>query len=50
MSGKSTLLRSVGLNSVLALAGAPLRAARLQISPLQIGCSTSVHDFFLQAE
>ena len=39
MSGKSTLLRSVGLNSELALAGAPVRAARLQISPLQIACS-----------
>jgi len=45
MAGKSTLLRAVGLNSVLALAGAPVRAARLQISPLQIGCSISVHDF-----
>jgi hypothetical protein len=50
MSGKSTLLRSVGLNSVLALAGAPVRAARLQISPLQIGCSISVHDSLLQAK
>jgi hypothetical protein len=50
MSGKSTLLRSVGLNAVLALAGAPVRAARLQISPLQIGCSISVHDSLLQAK
>lgn len=50
MSGKSTLLRSVGLNCVLALAGAPVRAARLQISPLQIGCSISVHDSLLQAK
>ena len=50
MSGKSTLLRSVGLNCVLALAGAPVSAARLQISPLQIGCSISVHDSFLQAK
>jgi len=50
MSGKSTLLRSVGLNSVLALAGAPVRAARLQMSPLQIGCSISVHDSLLQAK
>jgi hypothetical protein len=47
MAGKSTLLRAVGLNSVLALAGAPVRAARLQISPLQIGCSISVHDSLL---
>ena len=29
MSGKSTLLRSVGINSVLAFAGAPVRASRL---------------------
>jgi hypothetical protein len=50
MSGKSTLLRSIGLNSVLALAGAPVRAARLQISPLQIGCSISVYDSLLQAK
>jgi predicted ATPase len=50
MSGKSTLLRSVGLNCVLALAGAPVRAARLQISSLQIGCSISVRDSFLQAK
>jgi hypothetical protein len=50
MSGKSTLLRSVGLNAVLALAGAPVRASRLQISPLQIGCSISVHDSLLQAK
>ena len=50
MSGKSTLLRSVGLNSVLALAGAPVRAAQLQISPLQIGCSISVHDSLLHAK
>lgn len=50
MSGKSTLLRSVGLNCVLALAGAPVCAARLQISPLQIGCSISVHDSLLRAK
>lgn len=50
MSGKSTLLRSVGINSVLALAGAPVRAVRLQISPLQIGCSISIHDSLLQSK
>jgi DNA mismatch repair ATPase MutS len=50
MSGKSTLLRSVGLNSVLAMAGAPVRAARLQISQLQIGCSIGVRDSLLQAK
>lgn len=50
MSGKSTLLRAVGLNSVLALTGAPVRAARLRISSLQIGCSISVQDSLLQAK
>jgi hypothetical protein len=36
MSGKSTLLRSVGINAVLALAGAPVCAERLRISPQQV--------------
>lgn len=36
MSGKSTLLRTVGVNAVLALAGAPVCASRLTISPLAI--------------
>ncbi len=44
MSGKSTLLRSVGTNAVLALAGAPVRAASLQLSPLTIGASIRVND------
>ena len=39
MSGKSTLLRSVGLNAALAQAGAPVRARRLTLSPLAIGAS-----------
>jgi hypothetical protein len=50
MSGKSTLLRSVGLNSVLAFAGAPVRAARLEITPFRIGCSIAVQDSLLQAK
>jgi hypothetical protein len=37
MSGKSTLLRSVGINAVLALAGAPVCVKRLRISPQTIG-------------
>ncbi|MBN2339632.1 MAG: DNA mismatch repair protein MutS [Acidobacteria bacterium] len=44
MSGKSTLLRTVGVNAVLALAGAPVRARRLRISPLALGASIRVHD------
>ena len=37
MSGKSTLMRTVGINAVLAFAGAPVRAERLRLSLLQIG-------------
>jgi hypothetical protein len=44
MSGKSTLLRSAGTAAVLALAGAPVCASRLVLSPLQIGASLSTHD------
>jgi MutS domain V len=44
MSGKSTLLRTVGMNAVLALAGAPVRAKRLRISPLRLGASIRIQD------
>jgi hypothetical protein len=44
MSGKSTLLRTVGVNIVLALAGGPVRAHRLKLSPLQIGASIRIQD------
>ncbi len=37
MSGKSTLLRAAGINAVLAMAGAPVRAKALRLTPLQIG-------------
>jgi hypothetical protein len=44
MSGKSTFLRTVGINAVLALAGAPVRAARLRVSPLAIGATLRIQD------
>jgi MutS domain V len=44
MSGKTTLLRTVGTNVVLAMAGAPVRARRLRMSPLAVGASIHVHD------
>ncbi len=44
MSGKSTLLRTIGLNTVLAWAGAPVSATRLKLSPLQTGASIRVTD------
>ena len=44
MSGKSTLLRTVGINAVLALAGAPVRAQSLRLSPLAIGATLRIQD------
>jgi len=44
MSGKSTMLRTVGCNTILALAGAPVRANRLRISPLRIAASIRIVD------
>jgi hypothetical protein len=44
MSGKSTLLRTVGINAVLAMAGAPVRARGLRLTPLQVGASIRVND------
>ena len=44
MSGKSTLLRTIGINTAMAWAGAPVRAARLRISPLSLGASIRVQD------
>jgi len=44
MSGKSTLLRSVGTNALLALAGAPVCAHRLRLSPLTLGASIRIQD------
>ena len=44
MSGKSTLLRTVGLNTVLAMAGAPVRAQSLHISPVRVGATLRVQD------
>ncbi len=44
MSGKSTFLRTVGVNAVLALAGAPVRARRMRLSPLAIGATLRIQD------
>lgn len=44
MSGKSTYLRTIGVNVVLAMAGAPVRATRLTLAPLQAGASIRVND------
>ncbi len=44
MAGKSTYLRSVGVNAVLAMAGAPVCAAYFCLSPVQIVSSMRVAD------
>jgi Ca2+/Na+ antiporter len=44
MSGKSTFLRTVGLNAVLALMGAPVCAKTLKISNLQVFTSMRTED------
>lgn len=44
MSGKSTLLRTLGINVVLALAGAPVSARSLALSQLQIGATLRIED------
>ncbi|MGH9312587.1 MAG: MutS-related protein [Vicinamibacterales bacterium] len=44
MSGKSTLLRTVGINAVLALAGAPVRAERLELTFLRLGATLRIED------
>jgi DNA mismatch repair ATPase MutS len=44
MSGKSTFLRTVGINVVLALAGAPVRAASMSVSQVALGVSIRIQD------
>jgi len=44
MSGKSTMLRTVGINAVLAMAGAPVRAHRLKCSRMSIGATLRIQD------
>jgi DNA mismatch repair ATPase MutS len=48
MSGKSTLLRSVGVSAVMAQAGAPVRARRLALSALSVGAAMRVTDSLQQ--
>lgn len=44
MSGKSTLMRTVGVNTVLAQIGAPVRARSLTLSHLATGASIRIQD------
>ncbi len=50
MSGKTTLMRAVGTNAVLALAGAPVRAQSLRLSFLTIGGTIRVQDSLLEGK
>ena len=44
MSGKSTLLRAIGVNAVLAEAGAPVCAAALRMPPCDVQTSIRIQD------
>lgn len=44
MSGKTTLMRAMGLNAVMALAGLPVCATALRVSRLQVATSMRVKD------
>ena len=44
MSGKSTFLRTIGINVVLANAGAPIRGKFLRLSPLALGTCIRTSD------
>jgi predicted ATPase len=48
MSGKSTLLRALGVNCVLAQMGAPVCGDRLRLPPLTIAASMRVQDSLAQ--
>lgn len=44
MAGKSTFIRAVGVNAVLAQCGAPVRASSLRMSSLQVAASICIFD------
>jgi len=44
MSGKSTYLRTIGVNLALALAGAPVRARKFRLTHMRIGASIRTLD------
>lgn len=44
MSGKSTLLRAVGVNTVLALTGATVKATSMSLTSLQVVASIRISD------
>ena len=48
MSGKSTLLRTIGINCVLAQAGAPVCASEMTLFPLQVATAMRISDSLQQ--
>ncbi len=50
MAGKSTFLRAVGSNAVLAMAGAPVTAKKLRLSPFKVCASISIADSLLEGK
>jgi hypothetical protein len=50
MAGKSTLLKAVGMNAVLAYAGAPVRADRVRLSSFTVCASNSISDSLLDGK
>ena len=44
MSGKSTMMRSVGIAAVLGMAGGPVCARSLRLSTMAVGASIRIHD------
>lgn len=50
MAGKSTLLKAVGLNVILAHAGAPVRATRARLASFYVCSSNSISDSLLDGK
>jgi hypothetical protein len=48
MSGKSTLLRAIGINVILAQAGGPVCARAMTLTPLSLGTSFRIEDSLAQ--
>ncbi len=50
MAGKSTMLRTIGLNTVIALAGGPIRASSAKLSHLTVCASLAITDSLLEGK
>ena len=50
MAGKSTFLRAIGLNAILAAAGAPVRAVKARMSVFSVCASIAIADSLLEGK